>query len=124
MTVRVAGDDDLLAVVRLLDAANLENDAATVEGHIADGTVLVADDPPAGALVARPTATGAHVEAVAVRKPRQGSGLGSALVGGAADRWGRLTAAFDPDVRPFYESLGFEVSPACDGRLRGRLSPE
>jgi len=82
--------------------------------------VLVADDPPAGALVARPTAGGAHVEAVAVRNARQGQGVGSALIRAAADRWGMLTAEFDPGVRPFYESLGFEIAAAGDGRLRGR----
>ncbi|MFB6218879.1 MAG: GNAT family N-acetyltransferase [Halobacteriaceae archaeon] len=120
MTVRTADTDDLLAVMRLLDAANLATDARSVEARLAEGTILVAGDPPAGALVARPVESGAHIEAVAVRNARRGQGLGSALVGAAADRWGRLTAEFDPSVRPFYESLDFDIRPAEDGRLWGR----
>lgn len=120
MRVRTATPGDRLEVARLLDAANLETDHQVVADRLADGTVLVADDPPAGALVARPTEEGAHVEAIAVRNPRQGAGLGSTLVRAAADRWGTLTADFDPDLRPFYESLGFEIADTGGARLRGR----
>jgi GNAT superfamily N-acetyltransferase len=119
--VRTATPEDRLAVVRLLDAANLETDLDTVDGRLAAGTVLVAGgDPPAGTLVARPTAAGAHVVAIAVRNARQDQGVGSALVEAAADRWGRLSAAFDPEVWPFYESLGFTIEERADGRLWGR----
>ncbi|WP_368275982.1 GNAT family N-acetyltransferase [Halorussus litoreus] len=63
----------------------------------------------------------AHVDAIAVRHARRGRGIGSALVRTAAERHDRLTAEFDPGVRPFYESLGFEIE-AVEGRndrLRG-----
>lgn len=121
MDVRTAVPDERLAVMRVLDAANLETNPDTVEERLAAGTVLVAgEDPPAGALVAHSTGEGAHVEAVAVRKSRQGQGVGSALVAAAADRWGRLTAEFDPGVRSFYESLDFDIEETAEGRLRGR----
>jgi GNAT superfamily N-acetyltransferase len=116
--IRVGDPDDLLAAVRLLDAANLDVEAATVEERLDAGRVLLVDDPPAGVLVARPAEPGAHVEAVAVRTARRGRGLGSALVEAAADRWGRLTADCDPRVRPFYESLGFAIEER-EGRLWG-----
>lgn len=121
MSARTADPGDRLDVFRLLDAANLETDPDEVTDRLDDGTVLLAGgDPPAGVLVARPTDGGAHVEAIAVRKARQGRGIGSQLVLAAADRWGTLTAEFDPAVRPFYESLGFAVEPTGDGRLWGR----
>lgn len=67
-----------------------------------------------------------HVDAVAVRRARRGRGVGSALVREAAERHSRLTAEFDPTVRPFYESLGFEIAPVAgaDGRLRGVFEAE
>ena len=63
---------------------------------------------------------GDHVDAVAVRRARRGRGIGTALVEAAVDRRGRLTADFDSCVRPFYESLGFEVERR-EGRLWGEL---
>lgn len=67
-----------------------------------------------------------HVDAVAVRRARRDRGVGSALVREAAARPPRLTAEFDPAVRPFYESLGFEVAPVAgaDDRLRGVFEAE
>ena len=67
-----------------------------------------------------------HIDAVAVRRARRGRGTGSALVRAAAERHPRLTAEFDPSVRPFYESIGFEIAPADgeDGRLRGIYEAE
>jgi len=135
VAVREATPDDELGVRRVLDAAMLE-----VRGDLADridaGDVLVAgepqgapgdrateprdaDGPVVGALVAVPVESGARVDAVAVRRARRARGIGTALVRAAAERHSRLVAEFDPAVRPFYESLGFEVSPAADGRLRG-----
>lgn len=61
-----------------------------------------------------------EIVAVAVRPGRRGQGIGSALVSAAASRREELVAGFDSDVRPFYESLGFEVE--CEGdRCRGSL---
>lgn len=117
--VRVAAGDDFLEVMRVVDAALLDVDASTVERRIERESVLVAGrERVHGALVAAPRDSGAHVEAVAVRRSRRGQGVGSALVTAALDRWGRLTAAFDPDVRPFYESLSFAVE-CRDGRCWG-----
>jgi GNAT superfamily N-acetyltransferase len=61
---------------------------------------------------------------VATRRRHRDRGVGSALIAAALERRGRLVAEFDPDVRPFYESVGFDVEPVGDGRLRGRLAPE
>ncbi|WP_101295257.1 GNAT family N-acetyltransferase [Halegenticoccus soli] len=120
-TVREADPDDLLDVMRVLDAAMLEADADAVRERIAAGEALVAEAD--GAVVGALALDGSRVEAVAVRRTRRGRGIGSALVEAAAVRTGDLTAEFDPRVRPFYESLGFDVEPRSR-RLRGRLRRE
>ena len=125
--VREATVQDLPDVMNVLDGAVLRADAATVRDRIADDAVLVAvtddagagtDDP--GRVLGALVLDGDHVDAVAVRRRRRGQGIGTALVEAAADRRERLTAAFDADLRPFYEGLGFEVEPTEDsGRLWG-----
>ncbi len=123
LTVRDAGPRDHLGVMRVLDGANLEVDATAVEDRIEAGTVVVADDANriVGALVAVPRGeTGAHVEAVAVRRRRRGQGIGSRLVRAAAERWRPLTANFDPGVKPFYDDLGFDCERRGE-RYRGVL---
>ena len=124
--VRPATDEDLVAVMRLLDAAVLEADASVVRERIDDDsdTVFVADSDSrvVGALVL----DGSHIDAVAVQKERRGRGIGTDLVAAAAAHVdGDLTADFDAQVRPFYASLGFEIAPTetddARGRLRGRL---
>lgn len=142
--VREATPDDRLGVRRVLDAAMLEVREDLPE-RIDAGDVLVVsegeDAPVLGALVLVPheraeasidgehgaqvDAMGAmHVDAVAVWRARRGQGVGSALVRAATERHPRLTAEFDADVRPFYESLGFQIREAEDGRLRGRFGFE
>ncbi|CAP14694.1 GNAT family acetyltransferase [Halobacterium salinarum R1] len=121
--VRTAGPRDHLGVMRVLDGANLAVDAATVANRIEAGTVVVADHDNriVGALVAVPRhETGAHVEAVAVRRRRRGQGIGSRLVGAATIRWRPLTANFDPGVKPFYDGLGFDCERRGE-RYRGVL---
>ncbi|WP_135827690.1 GNAT family N-acetyltransferase [Halorussus halobius] len=123
VAVREATDEDRLGVRRVLDAAMLDV-REDLPARIAAGDVLVATDgstPILGALVLVARESGAHVDAVAVRRARRGRGVGSALVRAAAERRDRLTAAFDPDVRPFYESLGFDVEPVTseENRFRG-----
>lgn len=136
VAVREATSDDRLGVRRVLDAAMLDVRDDLPE-RLAAGDALVAsearrasghrrvepresdDAPILGALVLVPAEAGARVDAVAVRRSRRGRGVGSALVRAAAERHPRLVAEFDPDVRPFYESLGFEISRAGEGRLRG-----
>ena len=140
--VRAATADDSLGVRRVLDAAMLEV-REDLSARIAAGDVLVAEDaensnrdaPVLGALVLVPRDCGAGegarvdavcVDAVAVRRARRGQGVGSALVRAAAERHRRLTAEFDPSVRPFYESLGFEIASVAgdDDRLRGIYEAE
>ncbi|WP_137284292.1 GNAT family N-acetyltransferase [Halorussus salinisoli] len=134
VTVREATADDRLDVRRVLDAAMLRVRDDLGE-RIDAGDVLVAsegggvgddggtsdDAPILGALVLAPRERGGHVDAVAVRRARRGQGVGSALVRAATERHAPLTAEFDPSVRPFYESLGFEISrvEGDDDRLRG-----
>jgi GNAT superfamily N-acetyltransferase len=109
--VRPDAPDERAAALNVLDAAMLRTD------RVDEGTLLVAlnDGRVVGALLL----VGERVDAVAVRRRRRGQGVGRALVEAAGERRGRLVAAFDPDVRPFYESLGFEVvDEVAGGRLR------
>jgi sulfur carrier protein ThiS len=120
VSVRPARPDDHLDVMRIVDGAMLSADAATIRDRIDDGAVLVAtvdSGSPVGALVH----DGDRVTAVATRRRYRDRGVGTALVTAALERRNRLVAEFDPDVRPFYESLGFDVEAVEDGRLRGRL---
>ena len=145
MFVRPADPDDALEVRRILDGAMLEPGA--VEPRIAAGDVLVAGDrrgepttagsaesggdgssPEAlsrnrerrlGALVLEPRDHGAHIAAVAVRRRHRGRGIGTTLVEHALEREKRLTATFDERVRPFYDALGFRISPLDERRYRG-----
>jgi sulfur carrier protein ThiS len=119
--VRAADAADHLDVMRILDGAMLAVDAGTVRERIDDGAVLVAivDGRPVGALVR----DGDRVTAVATRRRHRDRGVGTALIVAALETRGRLVVAFDPDVRPFYESLGFDIEAVGDGdgRLRGTL---
>ncbi|WP_317988537.1 GNAT family N-acetyltransferase [Haloprofundus salilacus] len=113
-TVRVAADDELVDVMRVLDGAVLEIDAETVETRLGTDAVLVAERD--GHIIGALVRDGDHVDAVAVRRQHRADGVGSALVRAALERTDRLTADFDPRVRQFYESLGFEITER-DGRL-------
>jgi sulfur carrier protein ThiS len=119
VTVRRARSDEHLDVMRLLDGAMLETDATRVRDRIDAGAVLVAttDGRAVGALVS----DGDRVTAVVTRRRSRDRGVGSALISAALEDRGRLVAEFDPRVRPFYESVGFEIEAIGDGRLRGRL---
>ena len=122
--VRVADADDHLDVMRILDGAMLAVDADAVRERIDSGAVLVAivDDRPVGVLVR----DGDRVRAVATRRRHRDRGFGSALIAAALETRGRLVATFDPGVRPFYASLGFDIEAVedGDGRLRGTLDGE
>ena len=124
MEVRPAEPAELATVMSVLDGAVLDVGVDAVRAAIDAGAVLVAAEGGRvlGALVVEPGASPARVEAVAVRRRRRGQGLGTALVRAAAARHDRLVAAFDPGVRPFWASLGFDVEPAEDGdRFVGTL---
>ncbi|WP_331235464.1 GNAT family N-acetyltransferase [Natronorarus salvus] len=123
--VRVAERDDELDVRRVLNAAMLEFDA--FGERIRSEDVLVAvetgreergeDRAVLGALAL----SGVEIEAIAVRRARRNRGIGRALVESAGERQSSLTAEFDPDVREFYEALGFEIESIGDDRFRGVL---
>jgi len=131
--IETAASDDRLDVLRVLDAAMLETDAATVDAAIDAGDALVARFERTGAVVGalvatRPEPERLRVDAVAVRRARRGRGVGSALVAAAVRRAERdaeasvVTAAFDAGLRGFYEGLGFAVRPvdvADDATNRG-----
>lgn len=137
MRVREARPADRVDVRRVLDAAMLEVqdlsariEAGDIIVAVADGRVLGAcvlvppDDAPD--WVARGGVEGrleqgidAHVDAIAVRRRRRGEGIGGALIDRAGER-GALSAAFEGDVRAFYEDMGFDIldGKTPDGRLR------
>jgi len=149
VTVRAARPDERVAVRRVLDAAVLAVDDDLLDQELDGEGVLVAvsDERVIGALVADTTGArsdtangnddtatapdgenathgkrwGAHVDAVAVQRRRRAQGIGTALLTAATERWRPLTADFDADVRPFYETLGFEIVAIGAGRFRGRL---
>jgi GNAT superfamily N-acetyltransferase len=116
MAVRHADPAEIAAVRGILDAAMLSVEPA----QLREGTTLVAVE--ADRLLGVLVLDGAEIDAVAVRPRRRNQGIGSALVAAAGDRRDRLTAGFDPDVRPFYESLAFDIR--CEnGRCRGERDP-
>jgi GNAT superfamily N-acetyltransferase len=122
VAIRAATDQQHLAVRRLLDVALL--DVEGVDDRVDDGDVLVAtgESTVLGTVVLEPRERGARVVAIAVRRRRRDEGIGRALIAAARERYGRLTAGFDAGVRPFYESLGFEIEPAEETeRYRGVL---
>lgn len=121
--VRAAERDDRVAALNVLDAAMLETDADALAEHIDAGSVLVAADDGriVGVIDVAVTPPGGHVEAVAVRRARRGQGIGSRLVAAASERWRPLSAAFDGDVKPFYEALGFDVRSVGPDRYHGVL---
>lgn len=126
MHIREADPGDVPAILNVLDGAALETDHDRVHASVEQGEAFVAvrnsdsDGPVLGAIVL----DGDHVEAIAVRPNRRGQGIGTALIETASQRRDRLTAEFDADVRPFYDSLGFAVEPAAgDDRFRGVWTP-
>jgi GNAT superfamily N-acetyltransferase len=118
MRVRTARPGERPAVLGVLDAGFLHTDADRVADCIADGRAFVAVSE--GRVVGALVGDGERIEAVAVRPGRRGQGVGRALVEAAVARWGRVVAEFDDGVRPFYESLGFAVTPVGE-RYRGVL---
>jgi GNAT superfamily N-acetyltransferase len=128
VTVRVASPSDRVAVSRVLDGALLEVD--DLGDRLEAGEVLLAEDggTAVGALVvaeAGPTerslladwpASAVHVRAIAVRRKRRRSGIGTALLERARDRWAPLVADFDADVAGFYADISVETRVDADGR--------
>ncbi|RXK46390.1 GNAT family N-acetyltransferase [Halorientalis pallida] len=117
MEIREATAEDLPAVMTVFDGAMLATDVATVRQAIDRGDLLVAVAE--GRVLGACLLVGDEIEAVAVRRARRDQGIGTALVAAAADRRARLVVEFDPRVRPFWASLGFEID-AAEGSDRYR----
>lgn len=124
--VREATVSELPDVLNVIDGAVLAVETGRLRSAIDRGEVLVAvagatdgnrdDERILGALVL----DGEKITAVAVRQRRRNQGIGTMLVEAAADRRERLVATFDPRVRSFWESLGFDIEPAEEpDRFRG-----
>jgi GNAT superfamily N-acetyltransferase len=138
VTVRPATAADVTGILGVVDAAALETGADRVRESVDRGDAFVAvrgetgGDSSGGSvtvlgalvLVDAGERTGgldtARIDGVAVRRGRRGQGIGRALVETAADRHDRLVAEFDAGVRPFYESLGFDIEPLDGERDRYR----
>ena len=122
MHVQEATSEDLPAVMTVFDSALLETDVETVRAAIDRGDVLLAvrGDRILGACLL----VGEEIEAVAVRQKRRDQGIATALVEAATEERDRLVAEFDARVRPFWDSLGFEIEPIGDDRYRGILESE
>lgn len=121
MTIRTARYDDLSTVMGVLDGALLAVDATEIRERIEDGAVLVATDD--GRILGVCALDGREIDAIAVRRNRRGQGIGTALVAAATESVdGTITAEFHRRVRPFYESLEFEIEPTDEpDRFRGIL---
>ncbi|AQL42969.1 GNAT family N-acetyltransferase [Halorientalis sp. IM1011] len=118
MEVREATVEELPTVMTVFDGAMLATGADAVRASIDRGELLVAAAE--GRVLGACLLAGEEIEAVAVRRARRDQGIGRALVEAAADRRERLVAEFDPRVRPFWASLGFEIEPAAESeRYRG-----
>jgi GNAT superfamily N-acetyltransferase len=118
MEIREATVEDLPAVLTVFDGAILATNVDAVRQAIDRGDLLVAAT--GGRVLGACLLDGEVIEAVAVRRARRDQGIGTALVEAAADRRERLVAEFDPRVRPFWASLGFEIDAADEpDRYRG-----
>ncbi|WP_138007627.1 GNAT family N-acetyltransferase [Halalkalirubrum salinum] len=138
VSIRPAAEDEAIDVIRLFEGALLTVDFDTLRDAIAHGAVFVAvrAERVVGAVSLDLDRDPAHVEAIAVHPSHRRDGIGSQLLAHAASRDGAITAAFDSELRPFYESIGFTIEPLpgaantdgpanaddADDRLFGRLS--
>lgn len=123
LTVREARVEEAGQVTAVLDAAMLavDHDAVTERARAGEAFVAIRErdsETILGAVVL----DSAEITAIAVRPRRRGQGIGRALVDHAARRTDDLSAGFDPRVREFWASLGFEVETReGTDRLRGSL---
>lgn len=119
MEVRDATPADAVAVRNVIDGAALELGVRDLEAAILAGDVAVAVE--SGRVLGTLVLDGEEIVTVAVRRRRRDQGIGRALVAAARGKRDRLFATFDPDVRPFWERVGFDVTGRTDaGRYRAR----
>jgi len=118
--VDTATPADRVPILSIFDAAMLETDSDALAARIEAGTVLVARTTDGERRLGALAREGTEIVAIAVRPRRRGQGIGTLLVETALARCDRVTATFDRGVRPFWESVGFTVSPIGEtGRFRG-----
>ena len=118
--VRAATAADRVAVLNVLDGAALAVDGNRLDYSLARGATLVAEPDEGGVVLGALVRDGDEIEAIAVRRRRRGQGIGTALVDAAKAECDRIVAAFDPQVQPFWTSLGFDAAPVSEAdRLRG-----
>lgn len=63
------------------------------------------------------SASAVEISAIAVRPGRRGQGIGTALIEAVCSQYAIVRATFDPELRPFYESLGFSCR-RCEEQSR------
>lgn len=131
--VRQASATDQVDVLNVLNGSALATDIDQIAAAINHGNVLVAvtadsaarppvttDSPDTERILGALVLDGKEITAVAVRRRRRNQGIGTSLVEAASQRCDRLVARFDAGVRPFWDSLGFEITPVADAdRYRG-----
>lgn len=115
MDIQAGCPEDVTVVMTVFDSGGLEVSLDRVETALRADHHLVAvqDGRVLGALLFDPQLQDGptEIEAIAVRPGRRDQGIGRALVRSAAERHGPLVAAFDEPARPFWASLGFEITP-------------
>jgi len=124
VATRPARAAERATVLAIVDAAALATDVDRLDAAIEREDVLVATPKGAERILGALVLEENEVVNVAVRPRRRGQGIGRRLVEAAAQRRDGLVATFAADVRPFYESLGFDVEPIEGGdahRYRGTL---
>ena len=118
MEVRAATPGELPTVLTVLDSSMLETDLEVVREAIEREDLLVAVEE--GRILGACLLVGDEIDAIAVRRERRDQDIGTTLVETAAERREQLIAEFDSRVRPFWESLGFDIEPGDDAeRYRG-----
>jgi len=126
METREAEPTERAEIASILDAAALQTDSLQHALAGGESLVLVAvsvdETGTEGVLLGALILVDNEITTIAVRPGRRGQGIGTTLVEAAAQRRDQLVAEFDPGVRPFWESLGFEITAIPDAdRLRGSV---
>jgi GNAT superfamily N-acetyltransferase len=126
VAIRPATAEEQSTVMAIIDGAALRTSLTRIERAIAEDAVLVATPADADRVLGALALDGQEVLNIAVRPRRRGQGIGRALIEAATERRGRLVVECNADLRPFYESVGFDVRESdpddpASTRLRGIL---
>ncbi|MFC7073898.1 GNAT family N-acetyltransferase [Halovenus rubra] len=112
MHVRTATTDDVPALRNVLDGGLLALNSIPLTAAVKTDSVLVAvRDGDMSPVLGVVVLDGSEIAAIAVRQRRRGQGIGTALIEAASQRHDTLQADFHRRVRPFWESLGFSITP-------------